>query len=324
GVVVDDDGEEVEVAASAVILATGGYANNREWIKKYTGFDLDVNLFAWGNTGKMGDGIRMAWEVGAGEDGVRSLEMLRVGPVGPEFAMGGCDLEVVAVQPDLWVTVRGERFCDESVALCDTDSGNVNARFAGDGYTFSLFDDSIIQRLLERGIDRNLGLMFLLGYKPVNVKTEIEAALSHGTKEVFEAESVEALADQIGIEPTILRATIDEYNGYCARGHDALFAKDRMYLRPLTGPRYYAVKVRTAFLGTMGGISINEHMEVLNKKHEVIPGLYAGGFDAGGMYGDSYPINVSPGLSSAFALNSGRIAGRRALSYLRQAAGGES
>ena len=42
GVVADDDGEEVEVAVKAVVVATGGFANNKEWIKKYTGFDLGV------------------------------------------------------------------------------------------------------------------------------------------------------------------------------------------------------------------------------------------------------------------------------------------
>ena len=321
GVVVDDDGQEIAVASRAVVIATGGYANNKEWIKKYTGYDLDVNLLAWGNTGKMGDGIRMAWEAGAAEDGVRSMEMIRVGPAGPEFAMGCSDVEVVAVQPDLWVTVRGERFCDESVALCDTDSGNVNARLSGDGFTFSLFDDSIIDGLLEHGIERSLGLMFLQGYRPANVRKEMQAALSGGSKEVFVADSLEALARSIQIDPVTLRATVDEYNHHCANGRDGLFAKDRRFLRPLVGPKYYAVKAHTASLGTMGGISINENMEVLDKKSAVIPGLYAGGFDAGGMYGDSYPISVSQGLSSAFALNSGRIAGRSALRYVQRVAG---
>ncbi len=94
-----------------------------------------------------------------------------------------------------------------------------------------------------------------------------------------------------------------------------MFAKDRRFLRPLVGPRFYAVRGRAVFLGTMGGIKVNERLEVLDKK-VVIPGLYAGGFDAGGMYGDSYPIKSSSGLASAFALNSGRIAGRSALKYL--------
>jgi fumarate reductase flavoprotein subunit len=321
GVLVDRDGEELAVAARAVIIATGGYVNNKEWVKKYTGYDLDVNLFAWGNTGKMGEGIRMAWEAGAGEDGMGSQEMIRVGPVGREFALGCTDVEVVSVQPDLWVTSRGERFCDESVALCDTDSGNVNARWSSDGFTYSLFDDSIIERLLDRGIDRSLGLMFLAGYKPANVKKEMQAALSAGSNEVFMADSLDALGRLIGIDTGTLRATVEEYNGHCAKGHDGQFAKDRAFLRPVVGPTFYAVKAHTATLGTMGGIKIDEKMQVLDKRNAVIPGLYAGGFDAGGMYGDSYPIVTSQGLSSAFALNSGRIAGRSALDRLRRISG---
>ncbi len=318
GAVVDRDGEELPVTAKAVIIATGGYVNNRDWVKKYTGYDLDVNLFAWGNAGKMGDGIRMAWEAGAAEEGLRAQEMIRVGPVGPEFALGCTDVEVVSVQPDLWVTVRGERFCDESVALCDTNSGNVNARWSADGFTYSLFDDSIIECQLDRGIDRSLGLMFLAGYKPVNARKEMESAISAGSDEVFMADSLKALAGQIGIEPATLQATVDEYNAHCAKGHDGRFAKDRAFLRPLLGPAYYAVKAHTATLGTMGGIRVDEKMEVLDKKNGIIAGLYAGGFDAGGMYGDSYPITTSQGLSSAFAFNSGRIAGRSALEYVRQ------
>ena len=125
----------------------------------------------------------------------------------------------------------------------------------------------------------------------------------------------------IGADPAALRAAVDEYNSACARGHDGLFAKNPKFLRPLVGPKFYAARARTVTLGTKGGIEINENMEVLDKKSTVIPGLYAGGFDAGGMYGDSYPIHVSSGLSSAFALNSGRIAGRNALAYLADDAG---
>ena len=219
------------------------------------------------------------------------------------------------------MTIRGERFCDEGVALYDTHSGNVNARFSGDGFTYSLFDDSIIDRQLERGIDRSLGLFFPPGYKPTNVREEFQAAINNGTKEAFVADSVEELACLMEIDSAVLRATVDEYNGYCAKGYDELFAKDPRFLRPLVGPKYYAVKARTVMLGTKGGIRINESMEVLDKKSAVIPGLYAGGFDAGGMYGDSYPIRVSSGLSSAFALNSGRIAGRSALRYMEGLAG---
>jgi fumarate reductase flavoprotein subunit len=76
------------------------------------------------------------------------------------------------------------------------------------------------------------------------------------------------------------------------------------------------VKARTVFLGTLGGIKINHKTEVVDKKDKIIPGLYAVGFDAGGMWGDSYSIRDSSGASAGFAVNSGRIAGRNALKYI--------
>jgi fumarate reductase flavoprotein subunit len=315
GVIAESEGDEVEVAVKAVVIASGGYANNKEWIKKYTGYDLGVNLFPVGNTGKMGDGIRMAWEIGAAEEGVSTIEMFRVAPTGDEFAMG-CNLEQASAQPDLWVTARGERFCDETITFWDTPLGNAQGRYMKDGYTYSIFDDSIIDRLMTHGLDKGVGMDFPPGYKLANLRNEIKAALDHGSTEVFAADSVADLAAKLGMDATVLGATIEEYNRYCAQGHDELFAKDPRYLRPLLGPKFYATRARTVFLGTMGGIKVNGRLEVLDKKDNVIPGLYAGGFDAGGMYGDSYPIKSSSGLASSFALNSGRIAGKSALKYL--------
>jgi fumarate reductase flavoprotein subunit len=71
----------------------------------------------------------------------------------------------------------------------------------------------------------------------------------------------------------------------------------------------------------MGGIRINGNTEVIDKAENVIPGLYAVGFDAGGMYGDSYHISVASGSSVGFAFNSGRIAGRNALDYIKTVQG---
>ena len=309
--VVDNDG--VEVACTAALVATGGFANNKEWIKKYTGYELGTDIIPIGNTGRMGDGIRMAWELAPRGGGV--LELFRVAAIGAEFSTWN-DIEIAGAQPDLWVTTSGERFCDETVGYWDTHVGNANAKFGKGGFTWNLMDDSILQRMMDEGITNNVGVEYMPGYKPVNVLTEIQVAIDNGTTEVVAAESVEDLAGKMGIDPVVLHATVAENNAACAAGYDELFAKDRQFLRPLLGPRYYAVKGRTVFLGTMGGIRINEHTEVLDKKEKAIPGLYAGGFDAGGMYGDSYPIKGSSGLASAFAFNSGRIAGKSFLRYL--------
>jgi fumarate reductase flavoprotein subunit len=311
-VLVEGESGDVRVNTKAAVIATGGYANNKEWIKKYTGFDLGVNLLPVGNVDKFGDGIRMAWETGAAEEGISVLELYRAGPITTEI---GGQVEWPTVQPDLWVNPRGERFCDEGIAFYDTAVGNVNAKHK-EGYTFSLFDDSIKQRLMERGIDKCVNVHTLSGSKPVNFDKELEILFEKGNKDVCVADSIEELAGKMGVDAAVLKNTIEEYNRFCEQKHDDLFAKDPKYLWPLKGPKFYAVKAHTIFLGTMGGIKINHSTEVLDKKDNVIPGLYAAGFDAGGMYGDSYHVSVGSGSSVGFAFNSGRIAGKNVLRYV--------
>jgi fumarate reductase flavoprotein subunit len=314
GVVADGDGEELTVSAPVVLIATGGYANNRAWVKKYSGFDIDVNMLPIGNVGKMGDGIRMAWEVGASEEDMGVLETFRFGPIAPEFRTYG-PVQMIALQPDLWVDPKGERFCDEGIAFCDTSVGNVNMRHK-EGFTYCLFDDSIKDYYASHGIHANVSWKNLPGTKPVGFDEEMGVAALQGSTEAFMAASLEELATKMNVDPAVLMATVAEYNRYCEQGHDDLFAKDIKYLRPLKGPKFYAAKARTLLLVTLGGIRINHRMEALDKQGKTIPGLYAGGMDVGGMWGDSYPLQEATGASSAFAINSGRIAARWALRYL--------
>ncbi len=313
GVLVEGESGDLRVNARTVVIASGGYANNKEWIKKYTGFDLGSNLIPVGNVDKFGDGIRMAWEAGAAEEGIGVLELYRAGPITTEI---GGHVEWPTVQPDLWVNPRGERFCDETVGFYDPFVGNVNAKYK-EGYTVSIFDDSILRRLMERGIDKGVNVRTPSGSKPLSFDKELRILFEKGNTDVFVADSVEELAGKLGMNPEVLKSTVEEYNGFCEKRHDDLFAKDPKYLWPLKGPQYYAVKAHTVTLGTMGGIKINHRTEVLDKKDAVIPGLYAVGFDAGGMYGDSYHVKVASGSSVGFAFNSGRIAGKSVLHYLQ-------
>ena len=170
--------------------------------------------------------------------------------------------------------------------------------------------------MVQRGIDKNVAVANPPGSRPLGLENELRAALESKQSEVFAAESIEGLAGKMGVDPAVFKNTVDEYNSFCAKGHDDLFCKDPKYLWPIKGPTFYAVKARTVSLGSMGGIKINERAEAIDKKDRPIPGLYAAGLDAGGMFGDSYPIKGSSGLCSAFAMNSGRLAGENALKYL--------
>ena len=313
GVIVEENDAEMRINAKAVIIATGGYANNEEWIKRYTGFELGVNLTPVGNVGKMGEGIRMAWEVGAAEEGMGVLQILKSGPV----AKPGLDfigpVESAANQPCLYINHDGERYCDETLPGNFPFDGNAVAR-QKDKSVFALFDDSIARYWAENGVDIGLGRIVPPGTR-IRIKEDIKEVLEKKGSGIFVGDFIEELAGKIGVNPTTLRATVDEYNGFCEKGHDALFAKDPRYLRPLKGPKFYALKCGLSFLGTLGGIKVNHKIEVVDKKDKPIPGLYAGGMDAGGIYGDSYDVKTCGGTLS-FGVNSGRIAGKNALKYV--------
>jgi fumarate reductase flavoprotein subunit len=312
GVIAESNGKEIQVTAKAVIIGTGGYANNKEWIKKYTGFDVGENLFVIASAYKTGDGIRMAWDAGAAEEGINTVMLARI-PRG--FNEYGRTLETAGVQPDLYVNQQGERYCDESIQFIFPSDANALARLK-EKYSYTIFDDAAKREMIEEGVVTGIGMIVPPGTKLTKLDADLKDALENKSHDVFAAGSVEALATKMGINPSALKATVDEYNRFCAQGHDPLFAKDRRFLRPLKGPKFYAVKMYSAAFCTLGGIKINHKMEVVDKEERAIPGLYAGGNDAGGVYGDSYDVSWTTGGALSFALSSGRIAARSALTYM--------
>ena len=310
----NESGKSIRVAARAIIIATGGYANNPEMIKRYSGFELGVNLFPAGNVDKTGDGIKMAWAAGAAPEGLGVLQLTGGSPVGPGIRQGE-HLAAASSQPYLWVNQEGERFCDETLAYNFTFSGNAVSRQTG-GYVFRIFDETTKKYMVEMGIDAGLGIFVPAGTRLVNLDAEIKEALEKGNKNVFVADSLDELANKMGLDSRPFGRTVNEYNKFCGKKHDDLYAKDPRFLRPIQTAKIYAFKCYPSFLGTLGGIKINHRTEVLSVKGDVIPGLYAVGLDAGGMYGDSYDL-IMPGSTLGFAVNSGRIAGENALKYMR-------
>jgi fumarate reductase flavoprotein subunit len=86
-------------------------------------------------------------------------------------------------------------------------------------------------------------------------------------------------------------------------------------LLDLYQPPFYAIKCYPHMLDTMGGIRINEAMEVLNPFNKSIRGLYAAGVATSGWESENYCSDLS-GSAMGFALISGRIAGVSAAAFL--------
>jgi fumarate reductase flavoprotein subunit len=308
GVMAEDrSGEPIEAYAKAVIIATGGFGDNPQWIKKYTGYEWGRDLQSFRIPGLVGDGIRMAWEVGAARTEMRmELIYLMPGELNPELAE-------TFRQPHLLVNLLGERFINEEIMPNTAFTGNAISR-QKDRTAFLIFDENIKRHMESVGFDfYHLVFPFT---KVKNLDALMKEAFDSGYKDVFVADSLEELADKTGIDPDGLKATVDEYNGYCERGFDPIFNKSHNLLRPIKTPRFYAGKQLPGAYGSLGGIKINHKTEVLDKDWKKIPGLYAAGTDACSIYGDTY-VFVLPGNTMGFALNSGRIAGENAVEYIK-------
>ena len=99
-------------------------------------------------------------------------------------------------------------------------------------------------------------------------------------------------------------------NAACEAGEDVKFQTPKDYLIKLDTPPYYAMEESGAFLATVGGLTVNEHSEVLDRNGNPIPGLYASGNVSGSMFYDTYPHQIS-GVSTGRCLTFGYILGRR-------------
>lgn len=313
GVVAEESsGEKMEIKSKAVIIATGGFGDNPEMIKEYTGYEWGKDMFSFKIPGLLGDGIKMAWEVGAAPTEMM-MEMIYMMP---EMLMRkiGIGLATAFRQPHLLVNLFGERFMNEEIMVNTTFTGNAIS-IQKNRCAFLIFDEEI-KKIMEKegGID-HISLVHPITSIP-NFDEELENALASGCENIFVAESLEELSKKTGIDLKGLLNTVEEYNRFCAKGHDDLFNKNYKFLRPIKNPKFYAGKLYCSAYGTLGGIKINYKTEVLDKQWNVIPGLYAAGVDACSIYGDSYPF-ILPGNTMGFSLNTGRIAGENAALYVK-------
>lgn len=297
-------GDVIQANTKAVIIATGGFANDKEMLKKYLG--STTNLKPIGNVGKTGDGIKMAWAVGAASDGLDCIELAV-----PCLKKGKQKFTAVLKQPFLWINLDGERFFDES-CLEFAYIGNAILR-QREQTIFAIFDENMKKHMMEKGIEIPVGIYKPTGTKLKDLDTQIEEGIKNG--EVFVADSIKGLAKKMGVPEKRFLATVEQYNKFCRQNIDEDYYKHHKYLHPIEKQKFYAYRGVLSFVGTLGGIKINHKTEVINDNWEVIPGLYAGGMDAGGLYGDTYAI-VNTGGSLGFAINSGRIAGETALEYI--------
>ena len=271
-------------------------------MKKYTRFP---NTDGIAQTGKNGVGIQMAWSAGGGKEGLEVQQSYRPGPRAVSTTN---HVSATAKQPHLWLTPNGERFCDETIMGDWPAAGNALERIGGQMWV--VYDNENLDSMKHDGIVQGVGVMVPIGAKLTNFEKEWPAAEQAGW--AVKANTLDELAKKTGMDPAVLKASVEQYNKAAEQRHDALFAKDPQYIFPVKQGPYYAIKSVASSLGTLGGIKVNDRLQVVTDKDKAIPNLYAAGSDVGGMYGDSYDLLMA-GSTIGFAVNSGRIAAESAV-----------
>ncbi|QEM68733.1 FAD-dependent oxidoreductase [Geobacter sp. FeAm09] len=308
---------ELRIKAKAVILATGGFADNPELVKKYVG-----NTFAGSvaNFRKVGFALTEAMKLGAKTEGLGTVmntavyDKVRSGKPGPANPVDQ-QFDALGQQPmNIMVNVHGERFCDEVIANNFVLQSNAIERQPG-SFAWVIFDENLRKHYVNDGIDGGMGVLVPAGTKLAKADGALDKYVAEGKRNIYAADSVEELAAKIQVPADALKKTIENYNSYAEHNHDAEYAKDPYFMKKLSG-KLYAMREVLSYLVTVGGVSVNTRMQPLDRNEQPIKGLYVTGSDVGGLFGDSYGL-ASPGTTYGFAVGSGRMAARHILETLK-------
>ncbi|MBN2039300.1 MAG: FAD-dependent oxidoreductase [Spirochaetes bacterium] len=331
GVIAESKEGKITIMAKSVIVASGGYGNNKEMLKESCPY-YHENITYDGPPGNTGDGITMAKEIGASISGMGAFNLhgpyIKRRSSADYMNLDTTDLDgkplrlslwFLAWEPQtMWVNKYGRRYVDEGYNLAFFAFGNTVA-LQPEGISYTLFDNKTLQIIEKEGFIRP-GAASKANWLPIGAATPVpglerEVKLKEDTGYLKISDSWDEIAEWMDAESAVLKASVNEYNTACDNRHDSLFAKDAKYLLSLKNPPFYAIRGHIALCDAYGGITINENMEALDIQDKIIPGLYAAGSTTGCWESESYCYHLT-GHLVGFALNSGRIAGENAVKYI--------
>jgi fumarate reductase flavoprotein subunit len=304
GVHAEQGGKPIRVDATVTVLATGGFLGDPELMEKY--FPIyDENFAKEVHTEGLlysGDGIKMALDVGAGNDHTISFER-GTNPM-PFFKGDLKQFPAVSVltdntrTPAIWVNNVGVRFTNE------------NKRLAANAIYRQPNRDSFI--LMDAGVIAHMAKKHPGVVSVSKVEKEIEALID--ADQALVTDSVGAVAAWIRGKKHILQSAIDTHNQYCEKGVDELYYKDPAFLVPLKKPPFYVFRSGLSLRTTHGPIKVSPMLSVVSKFDWPIPALMACGADIGGLYADLF-VSSEDSRSIEWAIASGIGAGGNAAAY---------
>ncbi len=263
----------------AVILATGGFGANEAM---YTQYRPDLKGTVTTNApGATGDGIIMAQALGAA---LVDIEQIQLHPT-VEQTTSILITESVRGDGAILVNQGGVRFTNE---LLTRDAVSAAELEQEGQYAWIIFDQNLRDHLKA-------------------TEKYVKSGIT------VQADTIEGLAEQLGIAPDVLKKTVGDWNGYVKDQRDPDFGRTTGMNADLTTAPYYAIKIAPGIHHTMGGVKIDTRARVINTEGKEIPGLFAAGEVCGGVHGG----NRLGGNAVADIVIFGRIAAQSVLDYIK-------
>jgi FAD binding domain-containing protein len=288
-------------ARKGIVLATGGFEYNEELKREFL---AGYPIFAYGNAGNTGDGIKLAQELGADLWHMKAV----AAPMGYKFAEFASAF-IMRMPADGYIIVdqNGERFCNEtglehySMWMAVTSFGMDSLRF-----------DRIPSYLIFDEQTRLKGPITRVGHganRAFRWSTDNSEEIRRGWIE--SADGPPELANKLGIKAAEkLTETVDAYQKACRSGTDEKFGRAKETLVGFHG-RLYGVSLWPCLLNTQGGPKRNARGEIIDVWGKPIKRLYGAGevgsiwgflYQSGGNLGECLGLGRMVGLNVAAEL----------------------
>lgn len=311
------------LAKHGVVLATGGFPHDEQ--RKQQQFEhvaLGTPHYSAAPETNTGDGLKLAESVGAAV----SEDLPWAGAWAPvsliprlDGTLGRFPHLVERGKPGLIAVLKnGKRFTNEGdsypVFVKDMFKNTAKGELAR---CWLICDHKFIRRY-------GLGAV-----KPFPIS--MQPWLDNGY--LKSANSIEALAEQCGIQAQVFKDTVTRYNSYAKNGMDPEFHRGTTpyqkaqgdadhqpnpCIAPVAQAPFYAIEIVPGSLGTFAGLHTDTESRVLDKNtQQPIQGLYAVGNDMNSIMGGQYP---SGGITLGPAMTFGFIAGQHLGQYAKLSA----
>jgi flavocytochrome c len=285
--------EIIELLGDAVILASGGYANDKNGLlKEY--FPNISNLPTTNGPFALGEGIKLAKEIGADlvlMDQVQIHPTSFIDPLNPTSETNFLAPEALRGSGGIIINSKGKRF--------------VNELGLREQVTNEIFKNC------EKLNNTELIVAYLLlNDKAVEIYQASALSFYKSKGFIKEFNNSEEFAKAFHIDPLIIFQTLINYTNYAHIGEDP-FGKKNFPVTFSPNEHLYAMIITPAIHYTMGGLRINSKSQVLNSNLKPIKGLFAAGEVTGGIHGK----NRLAGNSLLECIVFGRLSSQTAMNF---------